>query len=104
MGHTYKNLEEFERDFPFLRSGSQPDKFKVFLIGETSETRLTACNHVKGVLDRMLNETQRTSEIKSYEVDIIDLADGKKISKPKIKEITVIRSLEEIIFEGGKIK
>lgn len=63
-----------KRDFPFFYSGSNPEKFRLFLIAETEEARIRACVFTKEVLEEMLNSSKKSGMIKKYEVQIVDLA------------------------------
>jgi hypothetical protein len=73
MAH-YKNLEQFETKFPWFHSGNRPDKFKLFILGESPEARLRGCEGVKTVLERILEESREAKEIEKYQVEIKDLA------------------------------
>ncbi len=69
----YQSLDEFELNFPFTHSASQPETFKLFLIGETLEARTRAMDFLKKFLEKEMFEPAKIAgEIQQYKVEIVD--------------------------------
>ena len=72
MGTIYQDLENLQDRFEYFR-GSDPNNYKLFIIGEDEGARLNGCQFTKRFLGDMLEAQRKTGESRDYEVCIIDL-------------------------------
>jgi len=74
MPYRFDTLEEFEDSFAFMH-GDKPRGLRLFVLGDSENKRLEACQVVKRVIEGILDSAKQSKLIKGYDVMPVDLLD-----------------------------